>query len=263
MPGAGIRPDSVFFVGPTRREAAAMEPAVRFSMLAETIDGIARSIGIALFRGRRCMVASKREKVMRERASRGVAIAISLLVCLAAPASIRAGERGSLESGPGFRSERYQRVLVSPLRVVYSNDPDTGQRHDREIAPEDLLRFQRHYREAVEKQLGKAYPIVTEPGADVLRIETVLIDPVVDKSAWNAAAKTVYSELQTVRLIVVLRDSRTDDVLHRVELPARLGTSRWSEQNAVTYWGQVRLVFSQLATRVQWTLEGVDQPAHF
>jgi hypothetical protein len=102
---------------------------------------------------------------------------------------------------------------------------------------------------------------VAEPSTDVLQIDTILVDPVVDKSAWNAPAKNVYSELQTIRLGVVLRDSRTGDLLHQVELPLRLGTNRWSEQNAVTYWGQVRLVFARLATRVQWMLEGADQPA--
>jgi hypothetical protein len=167
------------------------------------------------------------------------------------------------EDAPGFGLHRYQRILLSPLRVAYSSDPDRGNRHDprREIAPEDLARFQRYYREALEKGMEESHPIATEPSADVLRIDTVLIDPVVDKSAWNAPARNVYSELQTIRLVVVLRDSRTDRLLQRVRLPVRMGTSRFSEQNAVTYWAQVRLVFAQLATRVQWALEDAEPPA--
>jgi len=217
---------------------------------------------------------------MRVRASAAAVIAISLLIWLLGPASSGADEIETaagatlearsepfapLEVGPGLESDRYQRILISPLRVAYSNDSGPGRRHDRsrELAPEDLLRFQRYYREAVEKQLGKTHRISTEPSTDVLRIETILVDPVVDKSAWNAAAKNVYSELQTIRLVVVLLDSRTGDLVHQVELPVRLGTNRWSEQNAVTYWGQVRLVFSRVAARVQWAIEGAAQPASF
>jgi hypothetical protein len=213
---------------------------------------------------------------MRVRTSAAVAIAIPLAIWLLGHASTAAGEieiaagevadarpeaSGLPEAGPGRESGRYQRILVSPLRVAYSNDSGLGWR--RELAPKDLLRFQRYYREAVEKHLGRTHPIAAEPSTDVLRVETVLVDPVVDKSAWNVAAKNVYSELQTITLIVVLLDSRTGDLVHQVTLPVRLGTSRWLEQNAVTYWGQVRLVFSRVAMRVQRSIEGVTRPASF
>ena len=82
----------------------------------------------------------------------------------------------------------------------------------------------------------------------------MLVDPVLDKSWWLKPGKSIYRGEVSHSLVVVLRDSETGSVLHRVKLPLRVGTLGF-EDSPINYWGYMRLIFDRIASRVRWALD--------
>jgi hypothetical protein len=150
----------------------------------------------------------------------------------------------------------YQRVLIDPLDVEYTakflSDDD---RRDYRIEGKDLERIRRHYVEVVTAKLMAEYPIASKPGPGVLRIDSVLLDPVLDKRDWLVPTRFVVRGAPRVELIALLRDSRTNEVVDFVGLVIRPHANRLMKDSPGFYWHFMRRIFDQIATRVRWSLE--------
>jgi hypothetical protein len=148
------------------------------------------------------------------------------------------------------------RVLVHPLKVQYTADfLSNSDRNSQQIQGEDLALIQRHYQEVVTAKLAKAYPIASKPGPGVLRIDGLLLDPILDKRKWLAPTLTVFRGAPRLQLMAFLRNSQTGEVIDSVGLTLRPRANRLAPDSRGFYWHFMRRVFDRLATRVRWSLE--------
>jgi hypothetical protein len=209
---------------------------------------------------------------MRVRDSKSVIFSILFGVSLLLPASIGAEETqqssdwipresdhavrsGGSESHTYTDWSRFRRILVHPVGVAHTMEfKEAGlTEYPNQFDSEDLERVRRYFKRAFQRQLGRYYPLTTEPGEDVLRVDAVLVDPMLDKTWWLQPGKYVLRGEAGVTLVVVLRDSETGAALHRVNLPLRVGSLGF-QSSAVNYWGYLRLIFDRVAARVHWSL---------
>jgi hypothetical protein len=152
---------------------------------------------------------------------------------------------------------RFHRILVHPLNVAYTTEFKNAHPTYRksEISSKDLERARRDFQRAFHNKLARVHPLATDPGPDVLRVDAVLVNPVLNKSGWlQPGSKSLFRGETGVSLVVVLRDSETGAVLHRVKLPRRVGSPGF-ENSPLNYWGNLRLIFDRVATRVRWALD--------
>jgi len=77
---------------------------------------------------------------------------------------------------PGFKLKNYDKILLDSITVWY-NDKSAY----KGIDPSRLRILTDYLRDAIVKALGTAYPVVTEPGPDVLRIRIAITELVPTK----------------------------------------------------------------------------------
>lgn len=176
------------------------------------------------------------------------------------PSGSNADDLGSTESSseavPYTNWSRFRRILIPPLEVAYTTNFELDSPHHRSVfGPEEIERTRRDFQRAFERLVAGHYPIVTRPGPDVLRIEAILVNPVLDRRDWLQPGRSVWRRTtKTLSLAVVLRDSENGALLHEIELGPL--TDRLAvEEGPVQFWGGVRRVFDLAALRVRWTLE--------
>jgi hypothetical protein len=208
---------------------------------------------------------------MRARNSKEIIFSILFGISLMLPSSIGAEETKQVsdwvprEPGYALKSggyaphtdwSRFHRVLIHPIDVAYTTEFKEASLTDypNEFGSKDLERARRYFQRAFQKRMSREYPIATTPGRDVLRVDAVLVNPVLDKTWWLKPGKSAYRGEASFSLVVVLRDSETGTPLHKVKLPMRVGFLGF-EDSAINYWGYLRLVFDRVATRVRWSLE--------
>jgi hypothetical protein len=203
--------------------------------------------------------------------SRAIVLLVSFALLMLLPASPEAEERGvpsgsngdelgstrsSSKAVPHTDWSRFRRILIHPLEVAHTTNFELGAPHHRSVfGPEEIERARRYFRWAFERLVAEHYPIVTRPGLDVLRVEAVLVDPVLDRGDWLQPGRSTWRRItKTVSLAVVLRDSENGALLHQIELGPL--TDRLAvEEGPVQFWGGVRRVFDRAAMQVRWTLE--------
>jgi hypothetical protein len=159
--------------------------------------------------------------------------------------------------GSGTAQERYSAVLIGPLEVGFTKAflAKRDQR-DRRIRGADVERMQRHYREVVSSKLAESeYAISDTPGLGVVRADAFLIDQVLDKRDWLVPATTSFRSAPKVRIVVFLRDSRSNELVDTVGLTLLPRSSRLMVDGPGAYWHYMRLVFDRIATRMRWALE--------
>ena len=81
---------------------------------------------------------------------------------------------------PGLNLKIYQSVMVDPLVVWNNPDPKKGGIND-----VDVWKLQLTFRDRIVKALGNDYPVVDQPGPQVLRIRAGLTDVADDKAHSN------------------------------------------------------------------------------
>ena len=150
----------------------------------------------------------------------------------------------------------YSSVLIGSLWVGFTEGflANRDQREHR-VQGADLERMVRTYREAVGSNLAPGYAISEVPGRGVVRADALLIDHVLDKHDWLAPSKTSFRSAPDIRLVVFLRDSRSNRLLDTVGLTLPPRSSRLMVDSPGGYWHYMRLVFDRIATRVRWALE--------
>ena len=150
----------------------------------------------------------------------------------------------------------YSSVLIGSLWVGFTEGFLANRdQHERRVQGADLERMVRTYREAVGSNLAPGYAISEVPGRGVVRADALLIDHVLDKHDWLAPSKTSFRSAPDIRLVVLLRDSRSNRLLDTVGLTLPPRSSRLMVDSPGGYWHYMRLVFDRIATRVRWALE--------
>ena len=187
-------------------------------------------------------------------------VAILIVAPGISPASDETPSSPYRDAVPGYpvspRGTRdYSSVLIGSLWVGFTEGflSNRDQREHR-VQGADLERMERTYREAVGSNLAAEYAISEVPGPGVLRADALLIDHVLDKRDW-LAVKTVFRSVPDVRLVVFLRDSRSNRVVDIVGLTLPPRSSRLMKDTPGFYWHYMRLVFDRVATRVRWALD--------
>ena len=188
-------------------------------------------------------------------------VAILIVAPGISPASDETPSSPYRDAVPGYpvspRGTRdYSSVLIGSLWVGFTEGflSNRDQREHR-VQGADLERMVRTYREAVGSNLAPGYAISEVPGRGVVRADELLIDHVLDKHDWLAPSKTSFRAAPDIRLVVFLRDSRSNRLLDTVGLTLPPRSSRLMVDSPGGYWHYMRLVFDRIATRVRWALE--------
>ena len=81
---------------------------------------------------------------------------------------------------------QYKKLLVERIKLWYKDDSDY-----KGIDPEELKQLTDYFYQAIEKAVGDAYPMVAEPGPDVLRLRIALTDVVPNKVSASVTSLVV------------------------------------------------------------------------
>jgi hypothetical protein len=152
--------------------------------------------------------------------------------------------------------ERYSSILIGPLQMGFTKGFFAKDRQrKRRIRGADAERMQKTYRKVVRSRLASDYAISETAGLGVVRAEAFLIDHVLDKRDWLAPVTTSFRSAPAVRIVVFLRDSRSNELIHSVGLTLPPRANRLMKDGPGSYWSYMRLVFDRVATRMHWALE--------
>ena len=164
---------------------------------------------------------------------------------------------------------KYSKILIRPLGVdnIEVIQPTASRSTSRstnwEITDRDKAALQKAYREAMVKQLEERgdYPIVDEPGDDVLEIAATIIAiaptaPRDDSRSRATGRSTVYTEgAGSIAVMVVYGDSETGEVLGLAK-DSRSSGSYWGQNNSVSNMAEVRRIFASWAIQIR---DGLDR----
>jgi hypothetical protein len=191
-------------------------------------------------------------------------IAVAAILIIApgnSPASDETPSSSHSDAVPGHPASPrgahgYSSVLIGPLLVGFT-EGFLANRYQRErrVQGADLERMERTYREVVGSKLAPEYAISEEPGLGVVRVDALLIDHVLDKRDWLTPVVLSFRSAPEVRLVVFLRDSRSNELVDTVGLTLPPRSGRLMRDSPGFYWHYMRIVFDRIATRVRWALE--------
>jgi len=77
-----------------------------------------------------------------------------------------------LEASPEVGS-KYNKIMLERIKIYFADASET-----KSIDPTDLKALTDYFQDALSKSLGDAYPLVTEPGPDVLRLRIAVTNVV-------------------------------------------------------------------------------------
>jgi hypothetical protein len=162
----------------------------------------------------------------------------------------------------------YTKVILDPAEVAFrkdwQRDVNSGgrglsgrvsDRHARDILDEARKRFERIFAEAFRKA---GYELVTEPGEDVLRVSTALLNLDVQAPETMAAGRTrTYSrEAGHATFVLQVRDSLSGQLLGRAIDAQWAGDNGAFMRNKVMNIADFEQLFAQWAKR---STQGLDQ----
>jgi hypothetical protein len=127
---------------------------------------------------------------------------------------------------PGADFRPYTKVMLDPAEMAMEKDWVRDQRRDAsslgsQVTDRDVVRALDRGREQFEEYFTEAFTeagftIVTEPGADVVRVRTGVVDIDVTSPDVSASRSRTYSdEAGAATLVVEVRDSVTNALLGR------------------------------------------------
>jgi len=87
---------------------------------------------------------------------------------------------------PQADMKKYKKILLERIMVVLKNDAEY-----KAIDPDEMKALTDYFREAIVRELGDAYPLVNEPGPDVLRIRIAIADLVPTKAEMSVVMVAV------------------------------------------------------------------------
>jgi len=87
---------------------------------------------------------------------------------------------------PNIDTKKYKKILFERVQVGIKGDAEY-----KNIDPTELKALTDYFQEAVKRELGTAYPIVDEPGPDVLRVRSAITELVPTKTGYSVVALVV------------------------------------------------------------------------
>jgi hypothetical protein len=171
---------------------------------------------------------------------------------------------------PDANFSKYNKVMVMPLGVDNveiiqpSSSGSVYRNKDWELTDADKVRLQAVFHEAMVKELEKkdGYPVVTEPGDDVLQIVAKLtaIAPSAakdDNSSRSVGRSRTYTEgAGGLAVAVAFGDSETGEVLGIMK-DSKSSNAVWGSNNSVSNMSDVRRMFSSWALQIRGGLDKV------
>lgn len=82
--------------------------------------------------------------------------------------------------------KKYKKVLFERVQIGIKGDAEY-----KNIDPTELKALTDYFQEAVKRELGTAYPIVDEPGPDVLRVRSAITELVPTKAGYSVVALVI------------------------------------------------------------------------
>ncbi len=81
---------------------------------------------------------------------------------------------------------KYNKLLIDRIKIFFKDDSEY-----KGIDPDELKVLTDYFYEAIKKEVGDAYPLVTEPGPDVLRLRIAVTDLVPKKPEASVVSLAV------------------------------------------------------------------------
>ena len=170
---------------------------------------------------------------------------------------------------PGADFRPYGRVVIDPTQVAFKKDwlKDTNQARPRlssqvteQDAAEILAAARSNFDDIFREAFSKAgYPVVTEAGADVMRVSTAVINLYLNAPDTMSAgrSRTYTANAGEATLVVEVRDSQTGALLARVvDRRETINNPTPQVANRVTNTSDFRLLFKDWAGI---TVKGIEQ----
>jgi hypothetical protein len=165
---------------------------------------------------------------------------------------------------PGIDLSIYTKVMVMPLNMdnievlkpVWEQDNDD----DWSFNPEDRAAIQQWFVDAMQHQIedNSGYPLVSEPAADVMRIEVELlsITPYVKPGTPASDGRHVISTLGSGDVVVSaeFRDSTTRELLILIEGERTIG-EEYKELSRENHIKNVQGLFTKWGKKIRQTLD--------
>ncbi len=157
---------------------------------------------------------------------------------------------------PDLELGRYNRVIIEPVAVALSADAA-----DRAVNPAELMALSGYLHDALMIAMRGAYPVVEEPGEDVLRLRVAITDVIPTKPVRNtvgtlfvparlasaAKRKITGTDLFVgeVAIEAEVVDSQTNERL--MALVDRKAGDKFGLKAGMTTWGHVTKAFREWA----------------
>jgi hypothetical protein len=93
----------------------------------------------------------------------------------------RDGSEAEIYTKPGFNLKNYNKILLDRIIIWYRDDAEY-----KGIDPTELKALADYFHDAIARELGTAYPLVSEPGTDVLRLRIAITELVATRPAVSA-----------------------------------------------------------------------------
>jgi hypothetical protein len=168
---------------------------------------------------------------------------------------------------PNADFSQYTRIILDPLEVdkvtiVQPSRGSANRRNEWVLTDKDKAALQKSYAEVFVRELEETgdYQIVTEPGADVLRITASLLgiapSAAKDDNKSRGVGRTrVYSATSgSMAIAFGFSDSQSGEILGIVK-DTRSGSPRWGVNNSVTNMSDVRFMFGRWARMIRARLD--------
>ncbi len=140
---------------------------------------------------------------------------------------VKAKKFGLVYLRPGADFRAYGKVMLDPTEIAFQKDwkrnyNNSSASMSNRLTDKDLERMANEGRKGAGEILQKAYaaggyPVVTDPGPDVLRVRTALVDITVSAPDTNSPAnvRTYTRDAGGATLVVEVRDSMTGALMGR------------------------------------------------
>ncbi len=165
---------------------------------------------------------------------------------------------------PDLELGRYNRVIIEPVAVALSADAA-----DRAVNPAELMALSGYLHDALAIAMRGAYPVVEEPGEDVLRLRVAITDVIPTKPVRNtvgtlfvparlasaAKRKITGTDLFVgeVAIEAEVVDSQTGERL--MALVDRKAGNKFRLKGGTTTWGHVTKAFREWAVGFRTTMD--------
>lgn len=160
----------------------------------------------------------------------------------------------------------YNKLLLRPITVQFAKnwEPEKSGSALYDMTPPDREKIKSEladlFAEVFRKELEKGgYPLVTEPGKDVLEMQAAIINLYItapDVSMQTAGRTRVYtSDAGHMTLITQLHDSVTGQLLARAYDHRDSGADVWQWSNSVTNTAEARRIITSWATALRKALD--------